>query len=207
MEENVTIPRNANHPKKGSSIKVEPIRQEKDIKLIKRLLTDRPRDLALFTLGINTNLRASDLLRITVGQVAHLRPGDHFTVREKKTGKLRDITMNKTVHEAIQSLLRSMGTADDRAYLFQGRKQKVNEGMMSVSYLNQMIKDWCSEINLRGNYGSHTLRKTFGFQHRTKFHTDIPTLMEMFNHSTQRQTLAYLGIQSDEIKDAYLCEI
>lgn len=62
-------------------------------------------------------------------------------------------------------------------------------------------------INLKGNYGSHTLRKTFGYMHRTVHNTDIPTLMEMFNHSSQKQTLAYLGIQPSEIRDAYLKEI
>jgi hypothetical protein len=50
-------------------------------------------------------------------------------------------------------------------------------------------------------------RLTFGYIHRTVFNTDIPTLMQMFNHSSQRQTLTYLGIQPSEIKEAYLREI
>jgi len=61
-----TVFRNPNHPKPGSSIKVDPIRNKRDIATIKKMLADRPRDPALFTLGINTNLRASDLLRIKV---------------------------------------------------------------------------------------------------------------------------------------------
>jgi hypothetical protein len=31
--------------------------------------------------------------------------------------------------------------------------------------------------------------------------------MTLFNHSTQKQTLAYLGIQASEVKDAYMREI
>jgi hypothetical protein len=31
--------------------------------------------------------------------------------------------------------------------------------------------------------------------------------MHMFNHSTQKQTLEYLCIQPEEIKDAYMREI
>ena len=193
-----------NRPQKGSTIKVEPIRELKDIRLIKKLLGDRPRDLALFTLGINTNLRASDLLRITVGQVRSLKPGEHFSVREKKTGKLRDITVNETVHKVLQGLLATLSGADEGAFLFQSRKGRQ---ALCVSYLNSLVKGWCREINLKGNYGAHTLRKTFGYIHRTVFNTDIPTLMQMFNHSTQKQTLVYLGIQPSEIKDAYLREI
>jgi integrase len=195
---------NPNAPKKGDSTKVEPIRSERDIRNIKKLLADKPRDLAIFTLGINTNLRASDILKITVGQVRHIQPGQHFTIKEKKTGKERNITLNKTVFQVIQNLLKVIPDAGDSEPLFQSRK---GSGQLCVSYLNLLVKGWCREINLRGNFGSHSLRKTFGYIHRTVFNTDIPTLMMMFNHSTQRQTLTYLGIQPSEILDAYLNEI
>ena len=52
---------NPNAPKKGSKIKVEPIRDLKDIQTIKKLLSDNPLHSCLFIVGINTNLRASDL--------------------------------------------------------------------------------------------------------------------------------------------------
>lgn len=193
-----------NRPRKGSTIKVEPIREPKDIRLIKKLLADRPRDLAIFTLGINTNLRAGDILRITVDQVCHLQPGEHFSIREQKTGKTRDVTVNKNVHEVLQSLLKTMPDVGAGEILFQSRKGRQ---ALCVSYLNSLVKAWCREVNLKGNFGSHTLRKTFGYIHRTVFNTDIPTLMQMFNHASQRQTLTYLGIQPSEIKDAYLREI
>ncbi|GAG40955.1 unnamed protein product, partial [marine sediment metagenome] len=73
---------NENHPKKGSKIKVEPIKRLEDIRTIKKVLADKPRDLALFTVGINTNLRASDLLQIKVGQVRDLKPNDEIEIRE-----------------------------------------------------------------------------------------------------------------------------
>ncbi|GAM11371.1 putative integrase/recombinase YoeC [Geobacter sp. OR-1] len=190
-----------NHPKIGDNIKVDPIRNVKDIKNIKKLLADHPRNLALFITGINTNLRASDLLKITVGQVKHLSPGDHFTTKEKKTGKPRNITINTTVYDSVRALLDTMPEAGDDEPIFQSRK---GGKPLSVPYLNSLVKGWCDAVNLKGNYGSHTLRKTFGYIHRTIHGTDIPTLMTMFNHSTQKQTLAYLGIQPEEIKAAYL---
>jgi integrase len=196
---------NLNHPPKGSTIKVEPIRRDKDITLIKKHLADRPRDLAIFTLGINTNLRACDILRITIGHVLHVRPGEQFSIREKKTGKLRTITLNKTVHEAFQGLLKTLDTSNPADCLFQSRQN--NGGKLTEGYLNKLVKEWCREINLRGNYGSHTLRKTFGYVHRTKHHTDIPTLMTIFNHASQKETLSYLCIQPEEVQDAYLKEI
>jgi integrase len=193
-----------NYPLKGSSIKVEPIRSLDDIKIIKRMLSDNPRNLSIFVLGINTNLRASDLLKIKVGQVRHLIPGEYFSLTEKKTKKKRDITINKGVYETLQALFETRPGAKDDEYLFPSRQ---GGGPLCVPYLNSLVKGWASAIKLKGNYGSHSLRKTFGYIHRTQHKTDIPTLMTLFNHSNQRQTLDYLCIQPEEIKDAYLKEI
>jgi len=194
----------SNHPAKGAVIKVEPIKDVKAVATIKKLLAGNPRNLCIFTLGINTNLRASDLLKITIGQVKHLKAGEHFTVREKKTGKDRAITINQAVYSALQGLLATMQDATNDQPLFQSRK---GGAALCVPYLNGLVKGWCKEINLKGNYGSHSLRKTFGYIHRTQFNTDLPTLMHMYNHSSQKQTLDYLCIQPEEIKDAYLREI
>ena len=48
---------NPNHPKNGSSTLVQPIRELSHIQSIKKLLASRPRDLWLFTLGINNGIR------------------------------------------------------------------------------------------------------------------------------------------------------
>jgi len=198
--------KSSNRPEKGSQIAVQPIKDPRDIARLKKLLASNPRDLAIFTLGINTNLRASDILALTVGHVKTLNPGDElFRYREKKTSKERTITINRLVYNALQALLVTMPDAQDGDPLFQSRKGR---GALTVSTLNNMVKAWCAEdLKLKGNYGSHTLRKTFGYQHRVLHGTDIPTLMEMFNHSTQKQTLTYLCIQPEEIKNAYLKEI
>jgi len=193
-----------NYPRPGSTIKVEPIRELKDIKSIKRLLADRPRNLAIFVIGINTNLRAGDLLKITVGMVRGLEVGDHFSLTEKKTTKNRIITINKSVHDVIQNLLAIMPGVKDSEPLFQSRN---SHGTLCVPYLNGLVKSWCKEINLKGNYGTHSLRKTFGYMHRTINKTDINTLMHIFNHASQRQTLEYLCIQPDEVKTAYMFEL
>ena len=82
---------NYNHPKMGSTTKVDPIKSTKHIQTIKKLLADKQLDFALFTVGINTNLRASDLLRIKVAQVKDLKPNDEISINEKKTKKPRRI--------------------------------------------------------------------------------------------------------------------
>ena len=192
---------NFNHPPKGSTIKVEPIKSKKYIQTIKKLLSDKPLDYALFTVGINTNLRASDLLRIKVKHVKDLKPNDEIVLNEKKTRKERRINLNKACIVAIQGLLASKEYSD-KDYLFTGQR-----GVLTVPTVNAKVKTWCRAINLKGNYGSHTLRKTWGYHQRVSFGTDLPTLMECFNHSTPKQTLAYLCVQPEEIKNVYENEL
>jgi len=192
---------NANHPAVGSEIKVEPIRDAKDIKAIRKMLNGNPLYQAIFTVGINTNLRASDLVRITAGQVRRVRPLEDIELREQKTGKVRRISLNKASVEAIQALL-STGEWRDDEPLFKGQR-----GPLTVPSVHRLVKGWCRMIHLKGNYGSHTLRKTWGYHQRVSFGVGLPELMVCFNHATQRQTLTYLCVQPDEIRNIYANEL
>jgi integrase len=192
---------NANHPAAGSKIKVDPIRDIKDIKAIRKMLNGNAMYHALFTVGINTNLRASDLVKITAGQVRDLRPLGEIEIREQKTKKPRRISINKTCVEAIQTLL-GTGTWRDDEPIFRGQR-----GPLTVPSVHRLVKEWCRAINLKGNFGSHTLRKTWGYHQRVNFGVGIPELMTCFNHATQRQTLDYLCVQPDEIRNIYANEL
>src|SRR5208283_2638603 len=189
---------NTNHPKPGAEIKVEPIRSARDIKAIKRLLADNPRDYALFILGINTNLRASDLLTLRVEQVRGIVAGQDIELKEQKTSKKRRITLNKGCVDAIQALL----SQRDSEPLFSGQR-----GPLTVPSVNRLVKQWCSQVNLKGNYGSHTLRKTWGYHQRVTFGRGTAELMVCFNHSTERQTLDYHCVQPEEIKSINMNEL
>lgn len=197
---------NPNHPRLGSTIKVDPIRDKKAIKRIKKLLQDNPRDLCLFTLGINTAYRANELLSIRVGQVRHLQPGDQLNLKQPKNKKFRPVKLNQSAYQAIQGLLVWLeideSNINENELLFIGQR-----GPLTVSTVSKMVKTWCSNVGLKGNYGSHSLRKTWGYWQRMERGTAIPLLMEAFGHATQQQTLSYLGIQSDEIAEIYEMEL
>lgn len=203
--------RNSNHPRLGTSIKVEPIRTIESINAIKQLLAPSPRNAALFIVGINTGFRASELLSIQVGQVRHLQPGDRLEVKQRKNRKYRAVTLNNACVKAIHKLLtcledQSWGPGDtswieDDAFLFPGREANIP---LSVSTLNNLMKGWCRTVNLKGNYGSHTLRKTWGYMQRTQLDTPIPLLMTAFGHASQQHTLTYLCIQDKEIESIYI---
>ena len=193
---------NSNHPVKGSSINIVPIRKKKTIADLKALLKDKPLDLALFVVGINTNLRASDLLSLTVDQVKDLKAGDSLELKERKTSKKKMVTFNGSAISAIQGLIDSKDY-DSGDYLFIGQRGNV----LSVPALYLKIKRWMKRLNLKGNFGCHSLRKTWAFFQHKFFNVQLPILMRALNHSSQAITLRYIGIQEKELNDVYMNEL
>jgi len=189
---------NLNHPAKGSTTKVQPIRQPKDIKAIGTILRDHPRNLALFTLGIHTILRPAELLGIRVDQVQNTRPGEEIEVRETRTNRMRRFSLNRACVASVRALLeyreKEEGGAPDPAdRLFAGLR-----GPLSVQALHRLVKGWCAAQGLQGNFGSHSLRKTFGYHQLLGRRASLHDLMTDLGHSTPHQTLEYLCVPPKE---------
>lgn len=189
--------------KKGCKVKVEPVRKQKNIKAISKLLQGKSRDLLLWTLGINNGLRASDLVGIKVVQVQDLKPGEVLNIVENKTGKDNILVINKSVHKALQVFLKDVNP-DSQDYLFQSRK---GNGHISSQSVGRLVKTWCNAINLTGNYGAHTLRKTWGYHQRVNHGVGFEILCKRYNHSSPSITMGYLGIESKEVYDILMNEI
>lgn len=192
-----TNTKNPNHPKKGSSIKVEPIRDRSAIKRIKKLLHDQPRNLALFTLGINVAFRANELVALDVGDVEHLAAGDVLDHKQKKTKNYRAVVINQPVYEALQSWL-DVRTPSDSPALFVSQRG----GRLTIPSVHALVKMWCGNVGLKGNYGSHSLRKTWGYMQREAGVSET-LISEAYGHASVKQTRSYLGVQSKEVRSLY----
>jgi len=192
-----------NRPRKGAHIKVEPIRYLADIKRIKNLLVNRPRDMALFTLGINTPLRVSDLLRLTYHQVSGLSPGDFLSIHEKRTGRRLKVGFNRACCDVVANLgathIDRSGLQTPAHFLFPSRRGDV----LLPSSVHRLVKSWCKAIGLEGNYGANSLRKTWGYHQFATFGTDLARLSTYFNHATRRQTLDYLCLVPEDFKSIF----
>ena len=185
---------------------MEPIRDLEAIAEIKSALSEKPRDLCLFTLGINTAYRASELLSIKFGQIAHLEAGDSLSLMQSKTGQYRRTTLNGVAINVVRGWLDQHPRPEPDAPLFISQRTR---RALTVSPFINMVKGWCREAGVQGNYGSHTLRKTWGYHQlrgntKTPPHLVLPLLMEAYGHATQQQTLEYLCIQSDEIASLFM---
>ncbi len=178
--------------------KVEPIRRLKDIQAVKQALAGNPRNLALFTIGINTNLRAGELVQINTFQVRDLATGGTIELKDENTGKSRKVYLNEACVETVRSLV-DTENLKDQDNLFQSQRG----GSLTATSINRLVKKWCDAINLSGNFGAHTLRKTWGYHQYYTFKTDLSSLMAAFNHATQKQTAEYLDLQLNEAENLF----
>ena len=183
---------------------VEPIKNVKDIKRIKQFLLGKQnkRDYLMFVLGINTGLRVGDLLALRIDDV--LEPGTvtikrSVPIREQKTGKLREFELNDAARKAITLYLETTPKWNTAEFLFQSRK---GNGALTTRSAHKIIKTTLRELGIKGNFGTHSLRKTFGY-HRYSNNVKLETLQKLFNHSSPAVTLRYIGITKEVIMDAY----
>lgn len=198
---------------KPKAQEVEPIKNVKDIQKIKQYLLgkDNKRDYLLFALGINIGLRAGDLLTLRVGDVAeidvkgkvHIK--DAVRILEEKTEKVREFAINKSASEAITTYLNSQKSCDLEDYLFVSRKG--NNESLTVESAHKIIKTTMRELKIKGNFGTHTLRKTFAYHIYANNIKENPSIVEtlqrILNHSSSAITLRYIGITKEVITDVY----
>ena len=142
-------------------------------------------------------------MKLKVGDVRNMKVGDTLTIREGKTGKQNILVMNKSIYKSLQIYLDKL-KPEDEAYLFASRK---GNKAITIQCANNMVKEWTRAINLRGNYGAHTLRKTWGYIQRTVYGVGFEVLCKRFNHSSPSTTMRYLGIEDREVQNILMNEV
>lgn len=185
---------------------VEPIRDRKKIAQIKNLLRGqrRYRDLLLFVVGINTALRASDLLVLQIGDFVTPdgKPRLRFWIREAKRGKRNEIVINDAMREALKAYLAAYPAILDnpKNYLFFNTRMSDFSQPIARKQAWKLIDQICHEVGLQGNYGTHTLRKTWGY-HARLAGVGIELIMHNLNHNSLAYTKRYLGITDEELAE------
>jgi integrase len=178
---------------------VRPIKDLKKIELMKLILEKQSvRDLLLFVMGINTALRVSDLLTLTVGDVrdSNGRFRSFISMKESKTGKLKQFPLNAAVLKVLNEYVRS-GMENDR-FLFLSAKGGALTRVQAYRILNEAAQ----RVGIDA-VGTHTLRKTFGY-HTYRQTKNLGLVQKLLNHTSSVDTLRYIGIEQEDLDAAYL---
>ncbi len=184
---------------------VEPIRDRKKIAQIKNQLRGqrRYRDLLLFVVGINTALRISDLLGL---QVEHFWDDNQhikrrFWIKEQKRSKRQEVVINSSIQETLDEYLAAYPQISDGRdhFIFFNTKVGHFREPIKRGQAWKIITTICQQVGLRGNFGTHSLRKTWGYHARMQG-VDLALIMHKLNHESIAYSKRYLGITDDELQ-------
>lgn len=186
---------------------VEPITDKKKIAAMKSVLksgTYGPRNELLFSIGINTAYRISDLRQLKLSDVLHVFRGkvkvrDYLEMKEQKTKKNNSILIQKKLQRAIleyvdENFYEEIQNHDFDHYLFPSRLGE--DQPLSRKRLWAIIHDAADAVGLK-RVGPHSMRKTFGY-FLYKNNTPMAIIQDLLNHSSEKETLRYIGITQED---------
>lgn len=154
----------------------------------------------ILVVGFNTSLRVSDFRRF---RVSDLRGKDYAQIQAQKTGKEARILINPSARKEINRLLSSR-KGDE--FIIQSReKDAITHKYKPITRQRcwQIIHQIAREAGVEDRIGCHTLRKTFGY-HYYKMTGDVVSLQRILCHSSQRETLIYIGVVQENIDESLM---
>lgn len=171
---------------------VEPIRDTEKIRELANYLRNySERNYIMFLIGVNSGLRISDILRLRVRDV---KEKDYISLREKKTKKQRIFPITPMLKRELKKYYK-----EKREDEFLIKSQKGYNKAISRVRAYKILREAGELLGLY-NLGTHTLRKTFGYQFYMQY-KDVVTLQKIFNHSSQAITLRYIGVEQNHINN------
>lgn len=177
---------------------VQPIKDKEQLQEFEDYLKNKnSRDYIMFLLGVNLGLRISDILPLKVKDV---RNKQSVKVYEEKTGKFNQIIINHELKRALTEYTKGM---KDNDYLIKSRKKTETGRQQHIDRVQayRILRDAAKAVGYRGDIGTHSLRKTFGYRFYQKSGGDVGALMRLFNHDDQTITLRYIGIEQEQVDD------
>jgi site-specific recombinase XerC len=163
---------------------------------IRLQIEKRVREPGLLDLGIDSKLRACDLVALRVRDVCH---GDRVSARaivmQRKTQRPVQFEITPTTREAVDAWIKAKGLKGD-SFLFPSRVRP-GEHLGTRQYA-RIVHHWMDEIGLDTTaYGTHSLRRTKPslIYQRTK---NLRAVQLLLGHSKLESTVRYLGIDVDD---------
>jgi integrase len=163
---------------------------------IRLQMQGRTRDLALFDLGIDSKLRACDLVKLRVRDVCHSdRVATRAIVLQQKTQRPVQFEITAPTREVLEAWIKSAGLKSD-SFLFPSRVH--TSPHLGTRQYARIVHDWVEEIGLDPTaYGTHSMGRTKPtlIYRRTK---NLRAVQLLLGHSKLESTVRYLGIDVDD---------
>ncbi len=159
---------------------------------IRQQLDHRTRERALFDLGLDSKLRACDLVRLRVRDICH---GDRVSPRaiqiQQKTSRPVQFEITPPTRDAVKAWIKEAKLVNDD-FLFPSRVHESPH--LGTRQYARILNCWIEEIGLDPTaYGTHTIRRTKAslVYRRTK---KIRAVQLLLGRTKVESTVRYLGI-------------
>lgn len=163
---------------------------------IRLQLKSNVRDLALFNLAIDSKLRACDLVKLKVRDVAHgNRVATRAIVMQQKTKQPVQFEITEQTRDTTTAWIEAARLSSD-SFLFPSRLH--GSPHLSTRQYARIVDHWVTEIGLDASaYGTHTMRRTKAalIYRRTK---NLRAVQLLLGHTKLESTVRYLGIEVDD---------
>jgi len=163
---------------------------------IRLQLNNKLRDLALFNLAIDSKLRACDLTKLKVTDIAHSgRVGNRAMIMQQKTKTPVQFELMEQTRDSVAKWIEYAGLGSS-SYLFPSRVNR--DTHLSTRQYARIVKGWIVSIGLDPTaYGTHSLRRTKAslIYRRTK---NLRAVQLLLGHTKLESTVRYLGIEVDD---------
>lgn len=180
----------------------------RQVEMLKEILgnSNKTRELALLSFGIDSMLRASDLLKIKVEEVLDItgQVRTKINIKQKKTGAAHIVMISATTAKAVDNLIRKDRKLE-QDYLFTGYKMngkpKISQ-LCRTSYAD-LVKDWCKLLRLDfRDYSTHSIRRTMATVVYGKTN-NIEVVRQLLGQKSVGATSAYLNLDKEKALDVY----
>jgi integrase len=157
-------------------------------------LAEKTRDLALFNLAIDSKLRACDLTKLRVRDIAHgERVSSRAIVMQQKTQHPVQFEITEQTRTVVEAWMHQAHFRSED-FLFPTRLHDSEH--LSTRQYARIVKAWVTAIGLDATmYGTHTLRRTKAslIYRRTKNLTAVQLLLGCWR-KTSRNTMGRLSL-------------
>jgi site-specific recombinase XerD len=124
-----------------------------------------------------------------------------FWIKERKCGKRHEVVINTSIREILAEYLAFYPNVGENSNNFVFFNSKANNYSLPIKRGQawKAITSICQDAGLSGNFGTHSLRKTWGYHARMQG-VDLALIMHKLNHESIAYTKRYLGITDDELE-------
>lgn len=178
---------------------IKPILTDDEVDKINKEIVNRQtyaafRDYVIFNLLINTGLRISECLNLTVSDLKMM--DEEIVIRDPKNSKERVIYPSIRIYKLINKYIEVRGNIKNTDHLF----ITTLDTKLNKRTFQERLANYAKSAKVEKKVSPHMLRRTYA-KNAIKAGMDVFTLAQLLGHSTLQVTREYAQLYGPDLKE------